>query len=112
MFQKQNDKSYSPVDITDYLKDITLNGQSYNSEISEFTFDKNSLKNNIFKIPTAYTVKSGEEFENENKLYSNYKVLMSVQLLDDNKNPIANSSCDDYIVYTNAKIYTELIPRI
>ena len=58
---------------------------------------------------SSYSVKTGAGFENEKKIYANYKVLLSAVLLDENGVPIENSACSDYIIYTNAKIYSQMI---
>ncbi|MGN0114527.1 MAG: hypothetical protein ACI396_04325, partial [Acutalibacteraceae bacterium] len=114
LFQKQNDGSYAPVDITEYLTDIKLydkNGNSFGGTSKIFDIGELDYDNNIFEIQSSYSVVTGTELERNSYIYSNYMVQMSVQLLDDSGTSIANSSCSDYIIYTNAKIYTELIPQ-
>ena len=49
------------------------------------------------------------EFENESKIYANYRVRFSAELIDGEGTSVSNSQCSDYIVYTNAKIYTKMI---
>lgn len=120
LYQKQNGGSYTAVDIGDYLEEITLydkNGaaKSYteNNGSYEFLFDKENELNfeaGSFEVITSYSVITGAELEGAGKLYSNYKVQLTAMLLDENGEPIENSSCSDHIVYTNAKIYSEMIP--
>lgn len=111
--QKQEDGSYAAVDINEYLKDIKLYDKdgtavTNSSCIYEFNKDQLVFDNSIFEINTSYSVITGAELEGKSYLYSNYKVLLTAQLLDKNGSVIANSGCSDHIIYTNAKICTEL----
>lgn len=120
LYQKQNGGSYTAVDIDDYLEDAALydkNGsaKSYteNNGSYEFLFDKENELNfeaGSFEIITSYSVITGAELEGAGKLYSNYKVQLTAMLLDENGEPIENSGCSDHIVYTNARIYSQMIP--
>lgn len=59
-----------------------------------------------FSIPL--TINSGSTLENANQTYSNYQVRLTVSL--SNKDTAINgSTTSDYIIYTNAKIVTDLI---
>lgn len=88
--------------------------QYYGAEVTngscEYVFDASNLnfENNVYEIRTRYAVITASEFEGKGYIYSNYKVLMTAQLLDENGNVISSSLCSDYIIYTNAKIVTEL----
>ena len=62
-----------------------------------------------FEVISSYSVITGGVFESKGKTYSNYKVQLTAQLLDENGEPIENSGCSDYIIYTNAKINSQLI---
>lgn len=120
LYQKQNDGSYTAVDIGEYLEDIALydkNGtaKSYtdNNGSYEFLFDKENELNfeaGSFEVISSYSVITGAELESAGKLYSNYKVQLTAMLLDENGEPVENSGCSDHIVYTNAKIYSQMIP--
>lgn len=116
LMQKQQDGTYSKnIDIEDYLENIIVNGNlqniSENQNILSLDFDMSDLEfqNMSFTIETEYTVKTGGKFEENNLQYSNYKVLMVAKLIDENGEVITNSQCDDYLIYTNAKIFTELL---
>ena len=118
LYQKNNDKTYVPVDIDKYLTDISLEGDSGQWNIGGsgkreciFVFDKCSLKYEAgtFEIATAYSVVTGDSFEQNKCTYANYKVKLEAELLDSAENPISNTLCSDYIIYTNAKIYTNMI---
>lgn len=78
---------------------------------------------NIYTIPIQFGVWSGsnEKFEDKNSAeydmqYSNYKVLVTVGLLGTDletgaliETPLNNSDKSDHIIYTNAKLYSEVI---
>lgn len=109
---------YNSVNLPDYLKDVKLydkNGTpkayTVNGNSLEFVLSKDELnyEAGTFEVLTAYSVKTGVEFENENKIYANYRVRLSAELIDAEENSVSNSQCSDYIVYTNAKIYTKMI---
>lgn len=66
-----------------------------------------NLESQTYQIPIDYAVFTGEtdEFENAGRKYSNYEVLITVSMLDENQDYLANSSATDYIKYTNARIF-------
>ncbi|MGN0618160.1 MAG: hypothetical protein ACI4J7_03980, partial [Ruminiclostridium sp.] len=116
LYQKDDDKQYNQVDISSYLTGAAINGvtaakaeqgdvfYTVIADISELTSEANS-----FEIPTSYSVITGDEFEKNTKVYANYKVVLEAQLLDESGSSIDNTICSDYIIYTNAKIFTEMI---
>lgn len=119
LYRKNNDGSYEPVPINEYLEDISLydkndasKSHTDNNGVYEYLFDKDELnfEAGSFEVKSRYSVITGAELESERKLYSNYKVLLTAMLLDENDAPIENSGCSDHIVYTNAKIYAHIIP--
>ena len=119
LYQKTDSGIYDAVPIAEYLENITLydkngtakapvsSGDSY-----EYVFDKEIELNyeaGSFEVISSYSVITGGAFESKGKTYSNYKVQLTAQLLDENGEPIENSGCSDYIIYTNAKINSQLI---
>lgn len=119
LYQKTDSGIYDAVPIAEYLENITLydkngtakapvsSGDSY-----EYVFDKETelnYKAGSFEVISSYSVITGGAFESKGKTYSNYKVQLTAQLLDENGEPIENSGCSDYIIYTNAKINSQLI---
>lgn len=122
LYQKTDRDIYDAVPIAKYLENITLydkNGSAKSPESPELTgdsyeyvFDKETELNyeaGSFEVVSSYSVITGAEFEGGKKIYSNYKVQLTAQLLDENNDPIENSGCSDYIIYTNAKINSQLI---
>lgn len=119
LYQKTDSGIYDAVPIAEYLENITLydkngtakapvsSGDSY-----EYVFDRETELNyeaGSFEVVSSYSVITGGVFESKGKTYSNYKVQLTAQLLDENGEPIENSGCSDYIIYTNAKINSQLI---
>ena len=119
LYQKTDSGIYDAVPIAEYLENIILydkngtakapvsSGDSY-----EYVFDRETELNyeaGSFEVVSSYSVITGGAFESKGKTYSNYKVQLTAQLLDENGEPIENSGCSDYIIYTNAKISSQLI---
>lgn len=119
LYQKTDSGIYDAVPIAEYLENIILydkngtakapvsSGDSY-----EYVFDRKTELNyeaGSFEVISSYSVITGGAFESKGKTYSNYKVQLTAQLLDENGEPIENSGCSDYIIYTNAKINSQLI---
>lgn len=61
------------------------------------------------QIPVTLSIGTGSALEKAGGYYANYRVVLTAQLLNRSGTPIPNSQASDYIVYTNAKIVTELI---
>ena len=80
-----------------------------NGEIANFALS-NGIDNSIpIQIPVTLSIGTGSALENAGGYYANYRVVLTAQLLSKSGVPIPNSQASDYIVYTNAKIVTELI---
>lgn len=119
LHQKTDSGIYDAVPIAEYLENITLydkNGSAKSpastGDSYEYVFDKETELNyeaGSFEVISSYSVITGGAFESKGKTYSNYKVQLTAQLLDENGEPIENSGCSDYIIYTNAKINSQLI---
>ena len=57
-------------------------------------------ENGYIYINVGFNAKTGENFTE----YANYKVNLSVRLLDGNDKEITGSYAGDYLIYTNAKV--------
>ena len=78
----------------------------------ENTFDWNSASykpGQVIQIPIDYSILTGSEFETQDLTYANYKVTLTVSLLDKDNKELEGSSATDYIIYTNAKVLTDVI---
>lgn len=119
LYQKTSTGIYDAVPMADYLENITLYDKNGTAKAPvsagdsyEYVFDRETELNyeaGSFEVVSSYSVITGAEFEGGKKIYSNYKVQLTAQLLDENNDPIENSGCSDYIIYTNAKINSQLI---
>lgn len=56
-----------------------------------------------------YAPLTGEAFENAGYKYANYRVRVTVVLLDESGKELEGTKATDYIIYTNARIYQEII---
>ena len=52
---------------------------------------------------------TGDAFEKAGYTYANYKVRLTAVLLDSSGRELADTKTSDYIIYTNARIYQEMI---
>ena len=119
LYQKTSTGIYDAVPMVEYLENITLYDKNGTAKAPvsagdsyEYVFDRETELNyeaGSFEVVSSYSVITGAEFEGGKKIYSNYKVQLTAQLLDENNDPIENSGCSDYIIYTNAKISSQLI---
>ena len=110
---------YQLVDIDDYLEDVKLYGGTGGSTVltkiagqsdeQKYVYtesvDSANRDERLFTIGTYYEVITGGDFHD----YANYRVVLEVSLLNSNNAVISNSVQRDHIVYTNAKIYPEVI---
>lgn len=110
---------YQLVDIDDYLEDVKLYGGTGGSTVltkiagqsdeQKYVYTESVGSANrderLFTIGTYYEVITGGDFHD----YANYRVVLEVSLLNSNNAVISNSVQRDHIVYTNAKIYPEVI---
>lgn len=119
LYQKTSTGIYDAVPMAEYLENITLYDKNGTAKAPvsagdsyEYVFDRETELNyeaGSFEVISSYSVITGGVFESKGKTYSNYKVQLTAQLLDENGEPIENSGCSDYIIYTNAKINSQLI---
>lgn len=83
--------------------------QAKEAKSADFTLS-NGIDNSIpIQIPVTLHIGTGSALEKVGGYYANYRVELTAQLLNRSGVPIPNSQASDYIVYTNAKIVTELI---
>ena len=117
LFQKNPDGTYDetqPLSIASYLPVMFKeNTQKVSSENEETTyqwvepFAKNA--SGLLSTRFRFSPLTGAEFEKNNYTYANYRVRLTVVLLDRDGNKIADTTATDYIIYTNARIYQEIL---
>lgn len=107
--QKDKNGTYQTVNIDDYLKGITLLDSNDNEvSLANGYYSVNCTGSDSYDVTTKFTIKTGNEFENNGQLYSNYKVILQADLYK-NGVQLTGSHASDYIVYTNARIYTDFV---
>ena len=82
------------------------NDTSYIFYIARSAAVKDGIQTSLI-IPINFTVYTGSEFESKNNYYSNYRIIVTCDLVTKANNEInglSKSIAEDYIVYTNAKI--------
>lgn len=121
--KKGNNGSYGDLDngktIGNYLKNSTITKPTSSADSAENRTDKfestfvwNSASYNpgqVIQIPIDYSILTGSGFETQDLTYANYKVTLTVSLLDKDNKELEGSSATDYIIYTNAKVLTDVI---
>lgn len=126
LFQKNEIGSYDetkPLSIKDYLQNtVKENGSTEaspagSSETSgtgtvyqwEENFKSDDGRHQIARF--RYAPFTGEAFERKNYTYANYRVRLTVVLLDDKGNELDGTKATDYIIYTNARISQEIMQQ-
>ena len=116
--KKDDNGSYGSLDngktISDYLKNQTITKPTFSDKdaANRNEFEWNSASYNpgqVIQIPIDYSILTGSEFEKRGLTYANYKVTLTVSLLDKDNKELEGSSATDYIIYTNAKVLTDVI---
>lgn len=77
------------------------------------TFQLDSVldKNVPLEISADMSLLAGTALEANGMTYANYKIRLEVELLDAGMNTINGSNASDYLVYTNSRIYKNIVPR-
>lgn len=122
----KNNSYATPLNIATYLDQLQLLSNAGNS-ITKSNDDSTATKY-VYKIPLSsikemgtgtyeYEVPvnfgvytgEGDAFQDRNLTYSNYRVFVSVSLLDENQNKLPGSDASDWIIYTNAKVFRDIV---
>lgn len=116
LFQKNQDGAYeeNPLEIGEYLKSMRMEAAGELSSSSEGTscqwtksFNSSEDKQEFASID--FTPLTGEAFEAKGHTYANYKVRLTAVLLDQDSKEIDGTKASDYIIYTNARIYQQIL---
>ncbi len=115
LFQKNQEGAYAetPLKIGDYLLSMSMEdaGEPSLSPNTSCKWTK-SFVSNEDKQEFAYIdfmPLTGEVFEEKGHTYANYKVRLTAVLLDENGAEIDGTKASDYIIYTNARIYQQIL---
>ena len=122
LFQKDANGTYdesNPLTIGTYMQDSGIikgdagNEQKIAASDNYCTWTENfspaAEKHQFTRIRFAPI--TGEEFEKAGYTYSNYRVRLTVVLVDEKGAEIPGTKTSDYIIYTNARIYQDLIEQ-
>lgn len=117
LFQKNENGTYDetkPLKIGSYLQNIVKDSKS--DDTSENGDKAYQWKNDFVSDDTkhqfaqfTFTPLTGGKFEEKNYTYANYRVRLTAVLLDKSGNELDGTKATDYIIYTNARIYQDMI---
>lgn len=116
LYQKGEGGSYSdePLLLGTYWTKLNVNDEEVllqnqeNMWEAKYNFDS-SENTRICVLPVQFSVKTGLDFEKEGLTYSNYKVCLTAVLLDGNGDALGGTEATDFLVYTNARVYTHMM---
>lgn len=118
LFQKNSDGTYDEtalLPITSYLP-VMFKENTQKSSVNEETsyqweegFNRNA--SGLLSTRFRFSPLTGAEFEEKGYTYANYRVRLTVVLLDKDGKEIADTTATDYIIYTNARIYQEILNK-
>ena len=127
LYQKQKNGSYSEVPLDNYLESLSMIGGKTpvytNQTTHTYIFnigDVAQFENEqyVYKIPITFNAITGNQTNFKDAYYyANYKVELTVSLFDHNcstdsvawSDHMGNSTISDWVIYTNARVYTDLI---
>ena len=111
LFQKGPDGTYNeanPLPIENYLQNLTIAESTKASSYEwEEEFKADDARHQFTHI--SFEPLTDTAFEQKKYTYANYKVRLNVVLLDENKQEISGTKASDYVIYTNARIYQQII---
>lgn len=111
LFQKGEDGTYNeanPLKIENYLQNLTIAESTKASSYEwEEEFKADDARHQFTHI--SFEPLTDTAFEQKKYTYANYKVRLNVVLLDENKQEISGTKASDYVIYTNARIYQQII---
>lgn len=117
LFQKNENGTYDetkPLKIGSYLQNIVKDSKS--DDISGNGDKAYQWKNDFVSDDTkhqfaqfTFTPLTGGKFEQNSYTYANYRVRLTAVLLDKSGSELDGTKATDYIIYTNARIYQDMI---
>ena len=118
LFQKNDYGVYdetTSLSMKDYLQNIHIQNHEVTDSKKEScqwteAFTANETKHVFTNI--SFVPLTGDAFENAGYTYANYKVRLTAVLLNSNDEELADTKTSDYIIYTNARIYQEMIAAL
>ena len=115
LFRKNDNGVYdetASLIINDYLLNLYIqNNDVTDSKTKSCQWTEEFTANETKHVFTniSFVPLTGEAFEKAGYTYANYKVRLTAVLLDSSGRELADTKTSDYIIYTNARIYQEMI---
>ena len=117
LYSKAVDSYETALDISKYWSSLNVCGSSValsaNGTSATITINRSLTEDaeldSTLSIPITFDVITGTPFENAGLTYSNFKVVVQVKLQKDGNDVLNSSIAENYLVYTNAKIYPDVI---
>ncbi len=111
LFQKGPDGTYNEANalpIANYFQNLTIAESTKTSSYEwEEEFKADDARHQFTHI--SFEPLTDTAFEQKGYTYANYKVRLNVVLLDEDRNEISGTKASDYVIYTNARIYQQII---
>lgn len=111
LFQKGEDGTYNEaksLEIGNYLQNLTIAESTKKSSYEwKEEFKADDARHQFTHI--SFEPLTDTAFEQKGYTYANYKVRLNVVLLDENRHEISGTKASDYVIYTNARIYQQII---
>ena len=99
----QTDKMYT---YTVNLNDAGYQLLDYNEGLESYTFYVD------YSVYTGKKSGSTTWFEDRTRMYQNYMVKLTVELLDDEDEVMPGSNPNNHVIYTNARIYPDIVDTV
>jgi hypothetical protein len=120
LWQKNDDGVYVQVKASSYLDSVTgyvTSSQNAKASGNVFVWEDSWTASSAAEADTAINVDLDVDtskglvsgFENSKHVYANYRVVLTVYLVDADGQEIPATRTEDYIIYTNARIYTGIV---
>lgn len=118
LFRKNDNGVYdetTSLSMKDYLQNLYIQNHEVTASKTESCqwteeFTANETKHVFTNI--SFVPLTGDAFEKVGYTYANYKVRLTAVLLNSNGEELADTKTSDYIIYTNARIYQEMIAAL
>ena len=118
LFRKNDNGVYdetTSLSMKDYFQNLYIQNHEVTASKTESCqwteeFTANETKHVFTNI--SFVPLTGDAFENAGYTYANYKVRLTAVLLNSNDEELADTKTSDYIIYTNARIYQEMIAAL
>ena len=117
LYSKAVNNYETKLDLSDYWTSLNVCGISVtlsdNATSATVTINRSAVSDSevdsMLSIPITFDVLTGTPFETAGLTYSNFKVVVQAQLQKGENDVLNSSIAENYLVYTNAKIYPDVI---